>query len=290
MRKPGLRPTPGGHVSSRAAAGPQGTPWFAALGALALGALAVLAPSARAEAPYFYDALGSHVLYDPEFYPMNWSGSMLSIMGQDWKRPDPPGAPRQAWSNQNDYGEYRLEWWVSPDPAYSLKVELKGATAANVVDADYFLASEFFYHGLETPLFVYGGIRVPEEGDFSVYGGVESLSYRLSDMFKDMEQDIPVAFRGFGEIHYTMEDQNPSLRLQTMAHTLPEWGIRSVTLSAAMDMTFQEEAKPRFELQGHAEWFFYEAFVRAGLITGYSVNVAHDGEQRFAAGIRLELF
>jgi len=289
MWKPGLRRAPGGGVSPRGGLRPR-MPLWVVLGAWGAGLALSPVPRAVAEAPYFYDSVGDHVQYDPEFYPLNWSPGMLALSAQAWSRSDPPGTPRQAWSNQENTGQYRLQWWASPDPAYSLLVELKGDTEGNAVGEDYFLRSEFYYHGLQTALFLYVGIRVPDKGDFTVYGGVESLSYRLSDIFTGMKQDIPVAFRGFGEIRYVMDAEDPYLRFQAMAHTLPEWGVRSLVLSAAMSLVIQDEASPEYELQGHAEWYFYESFVRAGATFGYGLDLDSDGEQRFAAGLRLELF
>ena len=283
MRKPGSR----GGVSPARGFFSKTVPLM--LAGLVLG-LPALTTRARAEAPYFYDVLGQHALYDPEFYPLNWSSGMLGLSAQAWSKPSAGTGGRQALGNQEISGQFRLEWWASIDPAYSLLVELKGSTEGNVVADDYFLHSEFFYHGLSTPLYVYGGIRVPEHGEFNLYGGVESLSYRLSDIFKSMESDIPVGFRGSGELHYEIDQEHPFLRLQALAHTLPEWGIRSLILGAAFDVYVQEREKPRYEVQGHADWYFYESFIRMAATGGYSIDLDGDGEHRFAAGIRLELF
>lgn len=261
-----------------------------ALGACVLVGAFALGPSpARAEAPHFYDSLGPSALYDPEFFPMNRIGPLVSILVQGWSRPD-AGVPRQAPFDQNYEQQYRLLVNLGLDPRYSLLVELKGDSRDQVVGDDYFLKTEFFYQGLEAPLFVYGGMRMPEETDFLVYGGIESMSYAPRDLIPPLEADIPVAVRGFAEVRYDMDDNDPTLRLYTMLHTLPVRFAPTAVMSVGLDSRFQERVGPRWILDAHLEYRLPLGMIRPALVTGYALDLEDGGEQRLSLGLQTDLF
>ncbi|NNF08523.1 MAG: hypothetical protein HKN21_17305 [Candidatus Eisenbacteria bacterium] len=247
-----------------------------------------LVPTAQAEAPFFYDPLGQHVLYDPEFYPLNRSAGLLSVMAQGWSVPS--DSPTEGVFEQDYEQEYRLQWVASLDPRYSLLVELKGSSKDDVIGDDYFLKSEFLYQGLDAPLYLYTGVRFPEEGDFLWYGGVESLSYRISDMTGSENATMPLAFRGFAEVRTRVEGEtDPVLRLMALAHTLPELGVQGLTLSFGLDSFFQENNEPTWLLEAHAEYRIFGSFLRWVLLSGYAYDIETE-VQRLSVGVRAELF
>jgi|GEM_PF-6584320 len=245
---------------------------------------------ARAEAPFFHDPLADHVDYDPEFFPLNRSTGLISLMGQAWSRPD-LGHPDQALTNQDYWGEYRFQWVAALDPAYTLAVELKGSDRGHLVADDYFLKSEFLYQGLEAPLYLYGGIKLPEKDNFLFYGGLESMSYRLRDAFPNLGFSIPVGLRGFSEVRWTVDEPNPTLRFMALAHTLPDFVVRDLTVSVGADMFFHDAVEPRWLLEGHIEYAVpYGRSLRWSVITGYEFDLRDPNGQRLSLGVRTELF
>jgi hypothetical protein len=258
--------------------------------ALLIGVLAASrAPDARAEAPFFYDPLGEHAIYDPEFYPMNRTAGFLSLVAQAWSVPG-AGDRDEPLFDQEFEGQYRMLWNFTLDPAYALKLELKASTRDNVVGEDYFLRSEFLYQGLEAPLFLYGGIKLPEEGDFLFYGGIESLSYTLMDLMPSSSANLPLALRGFAEVRTLVEgDGDPTLRLMALVHTIPTFAVENLTLGLSLDSFYTEAGKPVFRLQGQAEYRVGSGFMRWGVLGGYAVDLA-DSEQRLSLGVQAELF
>jgi len=258
-----------------------GSAWIA-------GFLLFGASGAYAEAPFFYDPLGEHIIYDPEFYPLNRSAGLLSLIGQAWSRPDE--GPGQSPFTQDYHGEYRFLWVASLDPAYSLLVELKGSDRDNLVEDDYFLKSEFLYQGLEAPLFPYAGIRLPEDADFLFYGGLESMSYAVDDFIPNRKIGVPVAVRGWAELRIPSDsDLDPSLRLMGMAHSLEIPHVPDLVLSAGIDAIFNETKRPRWLLEGHAEYTLGYGFVRWVIMTGYALDLDTE-EQRASVGLKAELF
>lgn len=261
--------------------------WGAAV--LLAAVLVSAAPPAQAEAPFFYDPLGAAALYDPEFYPLNRTEGLLVLMGQAWSQPD-NGDGRQALTEQDYTAEYRMRWIASLDPRYSLLVELKASDRDRIVADDYFLKAEFLYQGMDAPLFVYGGLRLPEKTDFMAYAGLESMSYRLSDIIPGMRYDTQLAFRGFAEVRYDLDADDPVLRLMALAHTLPLPYVPGLLLSTGIDSFFMEGAAPRWLLEAHAEYALRRGVMGWSLIGGYSLDLEDGGEQRASLGVRAELF
>jgi len=249
-----------------------------------------MAGRAAAEAPFFYDDVSVAATYDSTFSPMNRHAGMLALMVQGWSYPTAT-TPRQSVFDQDYAAEYRAQWWATLDPRYSLLVELKGSSRDKVVAEDYFLKSEFVYQGVHAPLWVYGGIRLPEKTNFMVYGGVESMSMKLQDMIPSTTVDLPVAFRGWAELRYDIDDTNPTLRLMGMGHTLPGWGVENLILTAGLDTFFKESAEPIWLVEGHAEYAVTPpGFARLSVMAGYAIDLKAGGEQRLSVGGRLGLF
>ncbi len=262
---------------------------FAVAFAVLLGVLS-LTGRAAAEAPFFYDDVSLAATYDSTFTPMDRHAGLVALMVQGWSYP-PPGTPRQSVADQDYAAEYRFQWWATLDPRYSLLVELKGSSRDQVVAGDYFLKSEFVYQGVHAPLWVYGGIRLPEKDNFMVYGGVESMSMKLQDMIPSTTLDLPVAFRGWAELRYDIDDTNPTLRLMGMGHTIPGWGVENFTLTAGLDTFFKEASEPIWMLEGHAEYAVTPpGFARLSVMAGYGIDLRAAGEQRLSLGARLGLF
>ncbi len=265
-------------------------------GILAIVAVAVFAgltmPAIRAsaEAPYFYDDLTVASGYDPDFNPAMRNAGLLALLGQAWSRPAADN-PRQNLVDQQYTGEYRLQWVATLDPKYSLLVELKGSDRDRVVAEDYFVRTEFIYQGLTAPLWVYGGMRVPEgPEDMKVWAGLETMSFRISDLYSDMKVRLPVAFRGYAELRYDFDQQDPELRLTALVHTLSGWGVPDLTLGAALDSYVQEGSLPRWIVQAHADYLLTHGAVRVSVITGYGLDLDENGEQQASLGLRLGLF
>jgi hypothetical protein len=257
--------------------------------AVLLGIVSV-AGRAAAEAPFFYDDVSVAATYDSTFNPMNRHAGLLALMVQGWSYPT-SGVPRQSVFEQDYAAEYRLQWWASLDPRYSLLVELKGSSLDQVVADDYFLKSEFLYQGAHAPVWIYGGMRLPEKTNFMVYGGVESMSMKLQDMLPSTTADLPVAFRGWAELRYDIDDTNPTLRLMGMGHTLPGWGVENLTLTAGLDTFFKESAEPIWLVEAHAEYAVTPpGFARLSVLAGYAIDLKAGGEQRLSLGGRLGLF
>ncbi len=262
-----------------------------------LGVLAAVAAGlflgagrAAAEAPFFYDSIALHSTYDPDFNPMNRHAGLVALLVQGWSYPD-AGTPRQSIFDQNYAAEYRFQWWATLDPRYSLLVELKADSRDLTVGEDYFLKTELVFQNVKAPLWVYTGMRVPEKTDFMVYGGVETMSFKLQDMLRNVDYDMPLAFRGFAELRYDLDDDDPTLRLMGLGHTLPEWGVPNLTLTAGLDTFFNTSRAPVWMLEGHAEYEMVPpGFARLSVLAGYGIDLRASGEQRFSIGARLGLF
>jgi hypothetical protein len=263
---------------------------LAAVAVAILAGLGLSAVRAAAEAPYFYDDLSIASIYDPDFDPAMRQAGLLALVGQAWSRPD-NGDPRQNLGDQDYVGEYRLQWWATLDPRYSLLVELKGSDKDQVVADDYFLRTEFVYQDLPVAMWVYGGMRVPEGSeDPTVWFGVESMSHRIGDLFPGAEDRVPVAFRGYAELRYDFEDNDPVLRLTALGHTVSGWGVPDLTLGTALDTFFQEGNAPRWILQFHADYQLTHGAARVSVVSGYGLDLDSEGEQRLSLGARLGLF
>ena len=264
--------------------------WWVGAAALVMGiALAVSAGMARAEAPFFYEDLTVASIYDPGFDPLSRQDGLLSVLGQAWSQPDAVH-PGEGVASQDYAAQYRLRWLATLDPRYSLLVELKASSRDRVVDEDYFVRSEFVVQGLRAPMWVYGGIRVPEKDDFMVYAGAESMSRRLRDFFPGFPLRVPAAFRGYAEVRYDLDEHDPTLRLTTLAHTIPGWGVPRLTLGVALDGFFREGTTPHWVLQGHADYLLTRGMTRVSVVSGYAVALQEDGEQRASLGLRVGVF
>ena len=243
----------------------------------------ILAPAAsRAEAPFFYDDLFDAAFYDSTFVPANRPVGFLTGALQAWSVPD---RPSQNAGDQSYFGEYRVRWVTPLEAKSALLVELKGAARTEIVRDDYVVKSEFIYRGLEAPAWIYGGLRIPEESDFLVYGGVESMSFQAQDLFKNVEESIPVAGKGYAEVRWDMDDSNPSLRLVALPHTVPG-RLGPATVAAPFEVFFQEGVRPLWLFTPHLDVNVLAGFVRVDLTSGYAIELRDGGEQRFAAGIQ----
>jgi len=263
---------------------------LAALVVAILAGLALPTGRAAAEAPYFYDDLTIASIYDPDFDPAMRQAGLLALMGQAWSRSD-NGDPRQNLADQDYVGQYRLQWWATLDPRYSLLVELKGSDKDQAVADDFFVRTEFVYQDLPVAMWVYGGLRIPEGSeDPTIWAGVESMSHRISDLFPGADDRIPVAFRGYAELRYNTDDNDPVLRLTALGHTVSGWGVPDLTLGTALDTFFQEGADPLWILQVHADYLLTHGAARVSVITGYGLDLDADGEQRLSLGLRAGLF
>ena len=254
-----------------------------------LAGMAGLASQAAAEAPFFYDDLSVAASYDPSFDPSARSVGTLTVLAQAWSLP-PADDPRQDVSDQDYTQQYRAQWNFTLDDRSAISVELKGASKGMVVGDDYFMKSEYIYKGARAPLWAYGGIRVPNETDFVVYGGVETMSYRLGDLFTSMTSDLPLAYKGYAEIRYDLDDENPALRLMLLGHTIPDWLVPRLTLGAGLDTYFREGMDPKWYVQGHADYLIRQGFGRLSAVAGYAVDLDSDGEQRLSLGVSVGLF
>ena len=208
-------------------------------------------------------------------------------MVQTWSQPSADD-PHGSLAGQKYVEQYRLRWFASLDPRWRLLVDAKASGADRVVPDDYFLKLDLLYQGLDGPWFLYGGVRLPEEEDWVLYLGIESLSWRLEDLFGGRETRIPIAFRGWVEGRWTQGSDNPVLRPQLMMHTLPQLSSRLV-FSLNADMAFTGNAEPQWLLGGHAEWTLKRGFVRPMIVLGYDWSV-RDDVQRLSAGLNLEFF
>ena len=255
-----------------------------------LAGLALPAGRAAAEAPYFYDDLTVASIYDPGFDPGMRQSGLLALLIQGWSRPDGSN-PRQSLADQDYTGQYRLQWAITLDPRYSLLVELKGSDRDQVIADDFFVRTEFVYQALPVAMWAYGGMRIPEGSeDVTVWVGLESMSHRIGDIFPGAEHRIPVGFRGYAELRYNLDANDPVLRLTALGHTLTDWGVPNLTLGTALDTFFQEGTSPRWILQAHADYFLTSGAARVSLVTGYGLDLAADGEQRVSLGVRAGLF
>ncbi len=262
----------------------------AGVAALAVTAALVLAAGrAAAEAPFFYDDISTVSVYDSTFTPMNRHAGLLNLYVQGWTYPD-AGNPRQGVLSQNWAAEFRGRWVAPLDPAQSLTIEVKGSSRDHVVSEDYFLRTEYMYQGLKVAMFPYAGMRVPEHGEFEVYGGLESMSYKLQDVFPGFQGDVPLGFRGWAELRYDLDASNPVLRLEALSHTLAGWGVPDLTVTGGLDTFFQEGAAPRWLFEAHAEYALTQGFGQLGVLAGYSLDMAHDGIQQFSLGGKVGLF
>jgi hypothetical protein len=244
---------------------------------------------AAAEAPFFYDELSSAAYYDPDFDPATRTTGTLTVLAQAWSFP-PSYDPGRNVADQDYAQQYRAQWGFTLDERSALSVELKGASKGMVVGDDYFMKAEYLYKGVRAPMWVYGGIRVPNETDFLVYGGVETMSYRLGDILSSMTRDLPIAYKGYAEIRYDMDDQDPTLRLMLLSHTVPDWLMRRLTLGAGLDSYFREDTNPRWAVQGHAEYQVTQGFGRLSGLVGYAIDLDSGGEQRLSLGVSVGLF
>ena len=254
-----------------------------------LAAMVGMAAQAAAEAPFFYDDLSRAAYYDPGFDPSGRSVGTLTVLAQGWSLP-PADNPRQDVSDQDYTQQYRAQWNFTLDERSAISVELKGASKGMVVADDYFMKGEYIYTGARAPLWVYGGIRVPNETDYLVYGGVETMSFRLSDLISDMSTDLPLAYKAYAEIRHDLDDKNPELRLMLLGHTIPDWLVQRLTLAAGLDTYFREGMNPKWYVQGHAEYLIRQGFGRLSAVTGYAVDLDRDGEQRLSFGVSVGLF
>jgi hypothetical protein len=254
-----------------------------------LAAMTGLVAQAAAEAPFFYDDLSSAAYYDPGFDPSGRMVGTLTVLAQGWSFPAADD-PRQDVSDQDYTQQYRARWNFTLDERSAISVEMKGASKGMVVADDYFMKGEYVYKGAQVPLWVYGGIRVPNETDYLVYGGVETMSYRLSDLFANMASDLPLAYKGYAEIRHDLDDHDPELRLMLLGHTVPDWLVPRLTLAAGLDTYFREGMDPKWYVQGHADYLIRQGFGRLSAIAGYAVDLDRDGEQRLSLGVSVGLF
>ena len=254
-----------------------------------LAGLAGFTARAMAEAPYFYDEIASTATYDPEFDPGARMNRTLSVMAQLWSMPDAED-PCEGVVDQDYTQQYRAQWTFTLDQQSALSVELKGSSKGRVVDDDYFMKAEYLFKGAKAPLWFYGGMRLPRETDFLVYGGVETMSYRLSDILQDMARDVPVAYKGYAELRYDLDDEDPTLRLMVLGHTIPDGLLQRLTLAAGINSAFRDGMAPRWTLQGHAEYQFTRGFGQLNGVVGYAVDLEEEGEQRLSLGVLAGLF
>lgn len=251
-----------------------------------LTGLLLSAGPVEAEAPFFYDDIALSSQYDPELDPLMRGAGLVNILVQSWSRPD-AGHPRQALTEQTYTTQYRLQWHATLDPASTLLVELKASTKDRVVTGDYFIRSEYVYQGIRAPLWVYGGVRIPEKDDILVWAGAESMSFRLNDVWRGCRWDIPVALRGWAEIRHDIAETHPVYRLSVLAHNTPILTVRGLVVGTAMDMFFTRADQPHWILEGHVDYRLMEGAARLAVITGYGLDLAEDGEQRLSAGLRI---
>lgn len=254
-----------------------------------LAGMTGLAAQAAAEAPFFYDDLSSAAYYDSGFDPSGRMLGTLTVLAQAWSLPSTDD-PRMDVSDQDYTQQYRAQWNFTLDDRSAISVELKGASKGMVVGDDYFMKSEYIYKGARAPLWVYGGIRVPNETDFVVYGGVETMAYRLGDLISDMGTDLPLAYKGYAEIRHDLDDHDPTLRLMLLGHTIPDWLVPRLTLAAGLDTYFRDGMDPKWYVQGHADYLIRQGFGRLSAVVGYAVDLDPDGEQRLSLGASVGLF
>ncbi len=251
---------------------------------LGLALLGGIPGDAGAEAPFYYDDLYDVSFYDPNFQPMFRPTGYLAFLAQGWTYANVPG---ESLQDQNLRGEYRLRWSVGLDEAYSaLLIEGKAAQQKNIVPEDYFLKLEYIYRGLKAPLWLYGGARLIEDADAVLYGGVETMAFHVADLLKTTSRKLPLAFKGFAEVRYNPDvENNPSLRLMAMVMN-PKGSLGLVTLALPVDMTFAENEKPIYLLSPHLDVTVLKGFLQVDLVSGFSVELKEDGEQRASIGIR----
>jgi hypothetical protein len=255
------------------------------LAALALPATVGLAgpAGARAEAPFFYDAIGDLAVVDTTFQPARRTAGGLALFLQAWSV---PGTPAQSPGRQEVAGEYRLQWSYPLDPRYELRLELKADTRDGAIDEDYFLRGEFFYKGAHVPLWFYGGVRLPEKDNVGGYAGLETMSRRLGDV---LPLEPPLAVRAFAEARLSQDEPHPTVRFMGLLHTVPARQGSFLVAGAALDTYFQEMSAPRWILQGHLELEGGRKLLRFEVTAGYAVEPA-TGEQRVSLGVRRGVF
>jgi hypothetical protein len=246
------------------------------------------AAQAGAEAPFFYDDLFNATFYDPEFKAQNRPRGYLAGLIQGWSRPEVGAHARQSLARQDWTDQYRLIWNAPlPKSPIGLLIELKGAGARDVVPDDYWARGEI-YGGLETaPIWLYGGFRAPQEGAITIYGGLESMSYRIEDLFKNAKETLPIAFKGYAEIRYNEDDNdNPVLRLMLLSHNIVGEWLGPFTIGVPIESLFSEGQSPQWILSPHVDIKLTDGFFRLDLNTGYAVDLASGGEQRAMIGLR----
>jgi hypothetical protein len=249
---------------------------------LLLAALAVPAAAprgARAEAPFFYDAIGEIAVVDTTFLPSSRGAAGLFVEAQAWTAPGTPGDPL---GEQELTGQYRLLWSYPLDPRYELRVELKGDTRNGVVGDDYFLRGEFFYKGAAFPLWFYGGVRLPERANAMGYAGVETMSLRPL-------RPVPAGVRAFSEVRFSQDESRPVLRATGFLHTLPARGRPSVLAGVVLDTFFQDREAPRWIAQGHLEVALGGRALDLVLTGGLGVDLA-TGDPQVSFGVRRRVF
>ena len=254
-----------------------------------LGGLLLGGPSdqARAEAPFFYDDLYDVAFYDPDLTPMNRPVGYLAGYIQWWSTPD-PGHPKQTLTDQDHTDQYRLKW-VTPlkQASSAIMLELKGAGEKNIVPEDYFLRAEWIYRGLESPMFIYAGLRAPREGDPIIYAGLESMSFLPSDLFKKVEKRIPIAFKGYGEVRYDTDADNPTLRLMILAHSLRDTPLgKRVAIAAPFEAQFNEDRRPLWLFSPHLDVNLIDGLFRLDFVSGYELELHENGGHRWSLGLR----
>ena len=254
------------------------------LGTLAVLAMSALAAPVYAEAPSVYDPLGNQAEYDPDLFPLNRSAGTVELLIQGWSEVD-PAHPRGSVFNQDYTEQFRLRWFASLAPEYTLLVEGKASGKDHAVLDDYFLKTDLSYQGLSSPFIPYGGMRFSENDSWTAYFGLESLSHRTADVFNKAQNRAPVAYRGWMEVRFHEKGQ-PTLRLQGMAHSLPEL-VENMDFSVGLDTFFTEGFSPDWLAALHWDWEVTKGFGRIFTATGYEYNL-RTKEQRasFGAGLR----
>jgi len=215
-------------------------------------------------------------------------------MGQLWSQPR-DGHPKENVFSQQYVEQFRAQWFASLDPNWTLLLDAKASGKDNVVREDYFLKADILYQGWDKPFYPYGGMRFPESGNWVVYGGVETMSYRPGDVHGKARTNVPLAARGWLELRYQDGQNSPTLRVQGLIHTLPDLfaslpgPLDGLVLSAGIDSHFNDDRKAEWLAVGHIDWTLKRGFARPMIVSGYAVDMS-TGEQRASLGLGVELF